>query len=307
MRNRQWLLITVLLLTSCTAVFAQTQSAGPADNPPPIRLLRNSDVVRMVQDGLKSGPIIGIILTSHCNFDVFPPVLRDLKRRGVPDTVLMAMKMAPSGPPALPEVEAKIRSLTTQVKIPVGTVVEVETAKAVSSARVSVGTPITFLVTKRIFVNDVLVIDRGAVARAHVVKVKRAAGWGRPGMLAWEMDDVVTVDGTKIKIKVTGTQSGTSRSAAIAGGALATGALIFPYSSPVALIWGLKKGDEAVLRGSRIFAAVAGNETEITGLRPRPDGVVYRDRETVKASDAPPTSTSFDRSGFRPKGGFRPH
>jgi hypothetical protein len=303
MRNRQWLLITVLLLTSCTAVFAQTQGAAPdSSNPPPIRLLRNSDVVGMVQQGLKAGPIIGTILTSHCNFDVFPPVLRDLKRRGVPDTVLMAMKMAPSGPPALPDVEAKIRSLTTPVKIPVGTVVEVETARAVSSARVSVGTPITFLVTKRIFVNDVLVIDRGAVARAHVVKVKRAAGWGRPGMLAWEMDDVVAVDGTKIKIKVTGTQSGTSRSAAIAGGALATGALIFPYSSPVALIWGLKKGDEAVLRGSRIFAAVAGNETEITGLRPRPDGVVYRDRETVKASDAPPTSTSFDRSGFKFKG-----
>jgi hypothetical protein len=121
-------------------------------------------------------------------------------------------------------------------------------------------------------------------------------------MLAWEMDDVVAVDGTKIKINVGSTQNGKSRIAAITGGALATGALVFPYTSPVALIWGLKKGDEAVLRGSRLFAATAGTPVDVAGLRPRPGGVVYRDRDTVKASAAPPTNTSFEQ-GFGRKGG----
>jgi hypothetical protein len=300
MRNKHLLLIAVLLLTVCTGARAQTQTTSE------VTLMRNSDVVRMVEDGLKSGVIMSKILTSHCNFDLFPPVLRDLKRRGVPDTVLMAMKMAPSGPPALGEADSKTKAPTAPVQIPEGTVVEVETARAISSANVSVGTPITFLVTRRVFVNNVLAIDRGAVAKAHIVKTKPAGGWGRPGMLAWEMEYVVAVDGTRIPIKVAGKQKGANRSMAIAGGALATGALIFPYSSPIALIWGLKKGDEAVLRGSRLFAAVAGTSSVITGLQPRPGGAIYHDRDTVKASAAPPTNTSFERGGFGP-GSFHPH
>ena len=303
MRHRLRLLITVLLIAGSTAAYGQTPDSQPAAQID-LRVLRNSDIVQMVQKGEKSADIIARIVTAHCNFDIFPPVLRDLKRRGVPETVIAAMRAAPVGPPSLKPAESPILDLTTPVKIPLGTIVEVETTRAFSSANLKVGAPITFLVTKRIFVNKILVIDRGAVARAHVVKVRRASGWGRPGMLAWEMDDVVAVDGSKIKINVTGTQTGQSRSAAVAGGALATGAMIFPYTSPVALIWGLKKGDEAVLRGSRIFAAIAGGPTEVAGLRPRPGGVVYRDRETVKASTAPPTSTNFEQ-GFKAKGGFR--
>ena len=141
------------------------------------------------------------------------------------------------------------------MQIPAGTTIEVETARAVSSANVKVGSEITFLTTKRVFVNGVLAIERGAVARARVVKVQRARGWGRPGMLAWELQYVVGIDGTRIPIQLAGKQNGKSRSAAIAGGAVATGALIFPYSSPVALIWGLKNGDEAVLRGSKLVSA----------------------------------------------------
>ena len=306
MRYRQWLLITVLLLTSCTAAYAQEQNSAPeTPTPPPISLLRNRDVLRMLGDGVKPGVIIAKILTSNCNFDVFPPVLRDLKRRGVPDTILLAMKTAPNGPPSLAEVDTKAPP-TAAVRIPEGTTVEVETAHAVSSAKLHVGNPIAFVVTKRVFVDNVLVVERGALAMARVVKARSAGAWGRPGMLAWAMEYVVAVDGTRIPLKVTGKQKGPNRSYAIAGGAVATGALIFPYSSPIALIWGLKKGDEAVLRGSKVFSAIA-QTTDVAGLRPRPGGVIYHDSETVKASAAPPTSTSFDRSGFRPKAGFRPN
>jgi len=303
----KWLLITVVLLCNCIAILGQEQSARPTPKgPSKSHVMRNGDVLVLVERGEKSGEIINKIFTSSCNFDVFPPVLEDLKRRGVPDTVLMAIQMAPNGPPLVKSGNSANISLTTPVKIPPGTVVEVETTKAFSSAHLSVGSPITFLVTKRVFVNDLLVIDRGSVARGHIVKVKRAGGWGRPGMLGWQIDDVAAVDGTKVPIKLTGTQTGASRTAAIAGGAVATGALIFPYSSPVALIWGLKKGDEAVLRGSRIFAAVAGSGSDIAGLQPRPAGVVYHDRKTVEESTAPQTSPTFDSGGFKPKISFRP-
>ena len=302
MRKADCLLIPLLLLLTAVEAYGQatTSSAEPA------RMMRNGDVIRMVEDGVKPGVIIANILTSHCNFDIFPPVLRDLRRRGVPDTVLAAMKMAPNGPPALKEVETK-GPPASAVTIPAGTAIEVETARATSSRNAVANDLITFVVTRRVYVNKVLAIDRGAVARARVVKVRRAAAMGRPGMIAWEMQYVVGVDGSRIPVQLSGKQIGKDRWAAIVGGGVATGALVFPYSSPVALIWGLKKGDEAVLRGSRVFSATVTGDSKIAGLQPRPEGVVYRDRETVKASTAPPTNTDFPRESFRPKRSFRPN
>jgi len=303
MRFKRWSLIRSLILLACVFV-SHPPTPTKAQQ---VRVLRNADILQMVEDRVKPGVIVARIMSSHCNFDIFPPVLRDLKRRGVPDNVILAMQSVPVGPPALAEVDAKGVTKPSTVRIPEGTAIEVETAKAVSSANSPPGTSISFLVTKRIFLNNVLVIERGALARAHVVKSKKAAALGRAGMLAWEMDYVVAVDGTRIPIQLVGKQSGANRSAAMAGGAVATGALIFPYSSPVALIWGLKKGDEAVIRGSRVYSAIVKTGTDIAGLQPRPGGAIYHDQETVKASAAPPTNTNFDRGGFKPKGSFRPN
>ena len=297
MRIKQRLYFVVLLLTLSLGPTAQSQT--PAE--PEFRLLRNSDVLQMVADGLKSGDIIAKILTSRCNFDIFPPVLRDLKRRGVPDTVLMAMKMAPSGPPAVASGQPQ-PSLTTPVHVPLGLVIEVENARALSSANVTPGSPISFRVTKRVYVKDILAIERGSLASGHITKVRKAGVFGRAGMLAWQMDYVVAVDGTKIPIQVGGKQTGANRAMIAAGGAAATAALVFPYTSPVALVWGLKKGDEAVLRGSRIFNALVPAETEVAGLQPRPGGPIYHDQGTVKASAAPSTPANFDRRGFKPTG-----
>src|SRR5215211_5219198 len=291
---KRWLKIAFLflLLTNCSAALGQNEDRAST------QLLTNRDVVRMVDDRVAPEKIIGKLLTSSCNFDVFPPVLRDLKRRGVPDTILAAMRIAPVGPPALADVEFMISQLSAPAKIPAGTFIEVETARAVSSRDATVGSQITFLTTRRTFVNYILVVERGAVARARVVKVQRARGWGRAGMLAWELQDVVGVDGTRIPIQLVGKQYGKNRSAAVAGSAVgsavATGALIFPLTSPVALIWGLKKGDEAVLRGSKVYSASVGVNTQIAGFQPRPGGNILHDMDAVKASAAPPTSTNFE-------------
>ena len=96
MRTKHWLEITFvfLLFTTCSAALGQDQT--PASTQP--RLLTNNDVLRMLEEGVKPGPLIIKIFTSSCNFDVFPPVLRDLKRRGVPETVLVAMKVPSSVP-----------------------------------------------------------------------------------------------------------------------------------------------------------------------------------------------------------------
>lgn len=300
MRTRHWLEFTFLflLLTNCSAALGQNQKTALTQ----VRALTNNDVIRMVERGEKPTQIIGRILTSHCNFDVFPPVLQDLKRRGVPDTVLVAMTSAPYGPPSLSDVDSKISQLASVVQLPEGTVIELETVRAISSDNAPVGSPITFVATRRVYVDNTLIIERGAVAKARVVKVQRARGWGRAGMLAWELEYVVGVDGTRIPVQLKGQQTGKSRAAAVAGSAVATGALIFPYSSPVALIWGLKKGEEAVLRGSKVVSVIVKTKTEIAGFQPRPGGPILHDMETVKASTAPPTNTTFDRGSVKFKG-----
>jgi hypothetical protein len=295
------ILFLLLLLDYSNSVGQQQTRTLTAPN-----LLTNNDVLRMVEQGVEPNLIITKILTSRCNFDVFPPVLRDLKRRGVPDKVLLVMQVVPNGPPGLADVDSKPPVAPPRVTIPAGTTIELETARATSSGNAVAGDSITFLAKRRVYVNDVLVIERGAVAKARVIKSQRARAWGRAGMLAWELMYVTGVDGTQIPIQLGGQENGKNRSAAIAGGALATGALVFPYTSPIGLIWGLKKGDEAVLRGSRVFSAIVPSSTAIAGFQPRPGGAILHDMETVKASTAPPRPTNFERSGVKPKG-FRPN
>lgn len=70
--------------------------AGETDITP----LSNKDVLVMVQQRVAEEAIIKAIKSSPCTFDTFPPVLKDMKRRGVPDAVLQAMIQAPYGPVA---------------------------------------------------------------------------------------------------------------------------------------------------------------------------------------------------------------
>ena len=75
-------------------------SALPAETDD-VTSLNNKDVLTMVQKNVPVEAIIRTIKSSPCTFDTFPPVLKDLKRRGVPDAVLQAMVDAPYGPSAL--------------------------------------------------------------------------------------------------------------------------------------------------------------------------------------------------------------
>ena len=63
--------------------------------------LSNKDVLSMVQKNVPEEAIIRAIKASPCTFDTFPPVLKDMKRRGVSDAVLQAMVQAPYGPSAM--------------------------------------------------------------------------------------------------------------------------------------------------------------------------------------------------------------
>ena len=68
------LLGVAILYALLASPVAKAQSAGVSTSP-----LNNRDVVFMVRQKLDSVEIVRIIQASPCTFDIFPPVLRDLK------------------------------------------------------------------------------------------------------------------------------------------------------------------------------------------------------------------------------------
>jgi hypothetical protein len=298
MKYKHLLLVAVFLLANCSLAFAQNAA------PPSTKVLHNGDVLRMHRAGMKPGEIIARIVSSPCNFDTFPQVLRELKTKGLPDTVLMAMVTVPYGPPsstpmAIPLAEPAPQ--TIRVHIPAGTVIRIEAAVPISSANASEGDKIKFLVSRRVLVNGVVVIERGALVRAQVVKSKPAESWGRGGLLGWVVEDVAAVDGTRVPIKLSDRLQGKSRSKAVVAAAIATGAVVLPYSSPVGLIWALKKGDEAVLDESRKSIALVSGDMEVAGLLPKSKKVIFHSAEQLKAAN------TANATGLAPaSGSFRP-
>lgn len=292
-------------LTIAAVLFLTTPAATLAQAPKPVtrstRILHNRDILQMVRNGMKSELVIATILTSSCNFDVFPPVLDDLKRRGVPENVLQVMSVVPNGPPNLPETgQANAPSLIKTVKIPRGAAVMVETLYPISSADFKVNNSIAFSVVSPIFVDGALIIPRGTIARAKIVRLKKAQSFGRGGALTFEMEQIIAMDGTKIPVQLSASAEGGNRAGVMAVGAAATSALIFPYTAPAALVWGFKKGDDAIVRGSKQFAAVIKNDVALAGLVPDKDRVIYHYAESLKAKENnSATPTAFPRLSIR--------
>ena len=97
--NKLYVLFAAVLITAGASVSAV---AHPMD----VTSLDNKDIVLMVERGVGPDLIIKTIKSSPCTFDTFPSVMKELKRRGVPEPVLQAMIDAPYGPAA----EAQVKS-----------------------------------------------------------------------------------------------------------------------------------------------------------------------------------------------------
>ena len=229
--------------------------------------MTNRDILLMVKAKLPPEVIIEKINTSDCNFDTFPSVLAELKYRGVPDEVLMAMVKSPHGGRKLgssdrnssaPTAESETAITPVEITIPDGTPMEVESTFTVSSGEVEEGSAVSFTVVHPVKVNGVIVIRAGARATARVTKAKKGGSWGRAGQLAWMMQDVVAVDGSKVPLEFTKSTKGDSKGGTVATGIVVTGLLFWP----AAPLWGFKKGKDAkVPAGRRFDVAVHGNTT----------------------------------------------
>jgi hypothetical protein len=235
-----------------------SQSAQQQPKPKPTPLT-NADVIRMAESKLAPEIIVEKIKSSPCDFDTSPTALRMLKDAGVPDSLLLVMVMSPKcAPPSTRRVS---------VAVPVGTVVELETAYTINSQLVRTGDAVSFRVVNPVVVEGQVVIEKGATATALVTKAERGGHFGRAGRIAWTMKEVTAADGSRIPLQFSGHTVGDSHGAKVATQMIAMGTLLWPIA-PVVLFHGFKRGENAVLpEGKRFDAMVFG--ASVVNLTPR--------------------------------------
>lgn len=85
--------VLMVPLVSVGSAFGQISDDSSEFTP-----LNNKDILVLVERRVETDEIVKTIKSSACTFDTFPPVLREMKRRGVPESVLQAMVEAPYGP-----------------------------------------------------------------------------------------------------------------------------------------------------------------------------------------------------------------
>jgi hypothetical protein len=236
------------------------QSQGPA------AVLTNQDVLSMTKAKLAPEIIIAKIQTSTCNFDTSPGELQRLKSEGVPDELIVAMINAPKAEKSSGGAATETNQ-PAPVKIPAGTLVEIEAVRTVVSSDIDAGSAISFTVVTPVKIDGVIVIAAGALATGRVLKAKRGGRWGRAGQLAWSMQDVEAVDGTKILLQFTRRQKGDSKAGTVTTGVIVTGLLLIPIA-PIGLLWGFKRGEDAFISAGRRYDVVVRADSLVT---PRPE------------------------------------
>ncbi len=243
---------------------AQSGRPTPPTQSAPQQPLTNADVLRMVEAKLAPEVIVEKIKSSPCDFDTSPEALRGLKDAGIPDALLLVLVMSPKGnaqppPPTPPRVP---------VSVPVGTVVELETAYTFNSQLTRKGDAISFRVVNPVIVGGQVVIEKGATATGLVTKAERGGHWGRAGRIAWMMKEVTAADGSRIPLQFSGRTVGDSKGAKVATQMIIMGGLMW-FAAPIALLHGFKRGENAIVpEGKRFDAAVFAPATvQVTARR----------------------------------------
>jgi hypothetical protein len=252
------------------------QLSQTAANP-----LGNVDILALVKAALAPDVIVTKIKSSACHFDTTPAALEGLKANGVPDAVILAMLSVPAAAttaaaatttntaslPAAAVVAPPQQQPALRLKLPQGTPLDVEMAYAISSQEVRAGELISFRVVNPVLVDGVVVIAVGATATGRVVKASRGGHWGRAGRIAWTMQDVTAVDGTRIPLASSaGRVVGDSKGAKVATQMILTGALL-PLIAPVALLHGFKRGENAFVPAGKRFEVSVGKDATVA-VRP---------------------------------------
>jgi hypothetical protein len=154
-----------------------------------------------------------------------------------------------------------------ELKLPAGTPIDIEATYTISSIDFRPGDYLSFRVLVPVMIDGVTLIEKKSLVTGRVVEAKRGGHWGKAGRLSWTIQDVVAVDGTRVPLQAqkdlpTGRDGikGTSHGGEVAAKTIVFGALLFPLS-PLALMGGFKRGENAVLPEGKRFIVFVQKET----------------------------------------------
>ena len=159
-----------------------------------------------------------------------------------------------------------------EVKLPAGTIIDIESAYTVSSLDLKPNEYLSFRVLIPVKIDGFTVIERDALVTGRVVEAKRGGHWGKAGRLSWTMVDVVAVDGTRPPVRSQKDLpdgrngiKGTSHGAEVATKTIVLGALMAPLFpiAPLALMSGFKRGESAVLPEGKRFVVFVQSDTVV--------------------------------------------
>jgi hypothetical protein len=143
-----------------------------------------------------------------------------------------------------------------RVKLEEGTQVRLKLMETISSATAMAGQVVSFEVLDDVRVGEILVIAEGAPAWGTIVEAERKKSLGRGGKLAFRLDYVKAVDGTKAPLRTTSISQGRGKglTTGIAAGA---SAVLFWPAAPFFLL--MKGRNAEVPRGYHLAAFVDGD------------------------------------------------
>lgn len=257
------LLLPAQSLPLLAVAFSQEAAKSIQASASPVTSLSNQDVLRMARADFAPETIIAQIKSAHCNFVTTPAALRQLKEEGVTDAVILAMVMAPNSSPADSQAAnpSEMQQIV-QMKIPNGLIVQVEAPFDINSQYFRKGDKISFRVVNPVKVEGIVVIAPGATATAQVSLAERGGHFGRAGRIAWTMQDVAAVDGTRIPLQAGGRVVGDSHGAKVATQMILGGLALGIFAPVGLLVAGFKRGENAIIpAGKRLEVSTQGGIT----------------------------------------------
>jgi hypothetical protein len=242
--------------------FGLTNSAVPSQREAAVPL-SNKNIISMHAIRLSPDVIIAKIKSSATSFDTSAGGLQNLKRAGIPDSVIVAMVEASAARTAASVPEAPKPPEILRIKVPDGTPVEVELAASISSDAVREGTVIHLKVVKDVSVSGVTVFAKDSEARARVYVITQPAFLGKPGQISWAMEDVTAVNGDHLPATFTAQEPSTAN---LSGG----------YVQDTGTLWEFRKNKPSTLpAGHRMHATIHGDsvlEIPAAVAAPSPNG-----------------------------------
>lgn len=161
------------------------------------------------------------------------------------------------------------------VVLPKDSLVKIEFTSPLSSKTARIGDPVSFKVADNLYVNDVLVLSKGATGVAEVSKVVQPRSFGRDARIDVKFSHVFAVDGNKVPIYIGKLAKQEAKTAAGAAGATIGGMIVL---GPIGAIGGAFVTGQSIVipEGSTTYVQVVQDQNI--------SGIVYQEA-TVAASN----------------------